>query len=433
MSSRLLKSLAMGAVMLALPVLAFAQTARVEGMALQGDYIKDYTGIFTYTSGVTGVGNLIFAELGNTDVHNASTGAPGTLDRGVGAVLSNLMDGRFGTWGIFLRQETPALGQGDAFSQPNPGFGGADPNHNTNESFDLMWGRKTGTTSIGLRLNRSFFKLEDKLPGVTTNLLYDVPSVGGGDPNLGRNIFGIGGGLGFEMNPNSSAEVSILYQTRTFEQSTNPGARNEDDGTTNWQVAGRMMFQWQPNVMIVPVIKFYNFDLGNKVTPVGGTATTFANTLTGWQVGAAGNWTVGSNDLFVLGVTFAQNSLDQQYDVLGVSAVAGVGDTAKVTETLAPQIFAALETHVNNWLTLRFGANKGAYQKIRVEDKGASGEEINLNLSSFNMHIGAGVKLGTLQLDAIVNDQFPQTLGGWFSNAPGGMTAFPKVTATYSF
>src|SRR5438093_5632818 len=83
-----------------LPTLALAQTSRVEGMALQGDYIKDYTGIYTYTSGVVNVGNLVYGELGNAF---GST----TFDRSVGAVLQNLFDGKLGTWGIHLREETP--------------------------------------------------------------------------------------------------------------------------------------------------------------------------------------------------------------------------------------------------------------------------------------------------------------------------------------
>ena len=66
----ILRSLALLAVLtLALPVAALAQTSRVEGMALQGDYIKDYTGIYTYTSGVGSVGNLVFVEP------NAAVGA----------------------------------------------------------------------------------------------------------------------------------------------------------------------------------------------------------------------------------------------------------------------------------------------------------------------------------------------------------------------
>ena len=58
------KSIVLGAAMLALPVLGHAQTSRVEGMSLQGDYIKDYTGIYTYPSGVSSVGNLVYGELG---------------------------------------------------------------------------------------------------------------------------------------------------------------------------------------------------------------------------------------------------------------------------------------------------------------------------------------------------------------------------------
>jgi len=426
------KALVIGAALLALPALASAQTSRVEGMSLQGDYIKDYTGIYTYTSGVVNVGNLVYAELGTT------TDVPTTtlVDRQVGAVLGNLWDGRFGTWGIHLRQWTPALGQGDAFSQPNPGNFGFDPNTNTNEAFDLMWGRKFGTTSLGLRLNRSYFRVEDAPPGITTTLKFDVPS--GLAPALARNVLGIGGGIGFEMNPNTNVELSLLYSSRDYETSVTGGARSEDNGSSNWEVAGRAMWQWQPNVLVVPVLKFYSFDLGTKTTPPGGPSVTFDNTLSGWQAGMAGNWTIGTNDLFVLGATFAQNRLEQQEDILGVAAaaaglgIAGLGDSLTVTEQLFPQIFAALETHVNNWLTLRFGANKGAYQKIKVEDSGAA-RDVEVNFADFNMNIGAGVKLGTLQLDAVLNNLFPQTLGGFFSNSPGGFISFPKVTATYAF
>ena len=184
-SSRSLKRLLLAAVALvALPVSAFAQTSRVEAIHVQGDYIKDYTGIFTYTPGITNVGSLAYGELGNI---NGFT----TLDRSVGVVLGNLWDGRFGTWAIHLREETPQLGQGDAFSSPAPGSFGFDPNVHTNESFDIMWGKKFGTTSVGLRLNRSYFKFQEDLAGVTTELEFDAPSAF--DPNFSRNIIGFGG------------------------------------------------------------------------------------------------------------------------------------------------------------------------------------------------------------------------------------------------
>ena len=423
MHSRIAKVLVLGALMLALPMVAMAQTSRVEGMAIQGDYIKDYTGIYTYTSGVSNVGNLVYGELGV-----ATGGTP--LDRSVGAVLGDWWEGRFGTWAIHMRQFTPQLGQGDATSNPAPGDLGFDPNFHTSEQFDVMWGKKMGTTSIGLRLNRSFGQIELENgylgSGVLSNLEFDF---NGFDPNLSRNIFGVGVGLGFEMSPTTNIETNILYQSRHFEISDSNGVTlAEDDGKTTYQVAARAWWQWQPNVMVVPVFKWYSYDLSTSV----GTATA-DNSLKGWQLGAAGNWTIGSNDLFVMGVTFASNKVEQEEAVLGVPTVVGfvTPTSGEITETFSPQVFAALETHVNSWLTLRFGASKGAFHRVEIDDTAAPGNAVFRD-SPFSMSLGAGVKVGSLQLDAIMNDAFPHN-GLNFISGNTTSPLFPKVSATYSF
>ena len=71
--------------------------------------------------------------------------------------------------------------------------------------------------------------------------------------------------------------------------------------------------------------------------------------------GRLASWFVlGSNDLFVLGAAFVQNKVEQDEELIAGPAI----DDMEITETLAPLIFAALETHVNSWLTLRFGAGE---------------------------------------------------------------------------
>jgi hypothetical protein len=418
------------AALMALPSLALAQTSRVESMSLQGDYIKDYTGIYTYTSCVTGVGNLIYGELGFT---TAVTISPPVFDRSVGAVLQNLFDGKLGTWALHLREFTPSLGQGDIISHPGLS-GGFDPNFNGNEAVDVMWGRKFGTTSLGLRLNRSFYrdKTEPLAPGVTTDFQFDpsggtAPGVG----NLNRNIFGLGGGLTFEMSANTKVDVSLLYQSRSFVNDQGTGnQKDEDNGGVTYLLAARAFYQWEPNVMVVPVFKYYSFDLSQRTEIPPAAATTSDNSLKGWQVGLAGNWTVGNNDLFVLGGTVASNTVDQQIPVFTFPAPAN----GKATETIAPELFAALETHINNWLTLRFGASKSAYRRTKIEPTSpptGPGGTREITDSPFTMNIGAGVKLSTLQLDAILNQAFPQTMGWLGSGIPG--IYFPKVTATYAF
>ena len=422
--TRMFVRLAALALVTALPVSALAQTARVEGMALQGDYIKDYTNIWTYLSGVPTVGNLVYGELGAVDGFSTSP-----RDQAMGAVLGNLFEGRLGTWAIHLHQQTPNLGQGDATSGPNPQDStgiNQDPNTNLNQSFDIMWGKKFGTMNLGLRFNRAFRKSEDVAGGVTTDLEFDDA---GATNNLGRNIVGFSGGVGFEMSQNSNLEVAAGFANRSFENSvTPPGTFTKDDGGTTYQVAGRLMWQWTPSTVITPVVKFYSFDLSTATSA----PAKFDNKLSGWQIGAAGNWTVGTSDLLVLGATFAQNTLDQEQDVFGLAVPAGFDPNSKITETLAPQVFAALETHVNRWLTLRFGANQGAYSHLKFENQGtAPAHTLEITHSAFHMNLGAGVKVGTLQLDAVLANNFAQTLG-WVGSGIAN-TYFPKVTATYAF
>lgn len=417
MSSRLIRGFAMAALALSLPVVASAQTARVAGLGVQGDYIKDYTGMFTYLSGVNHVGNLIYGELGNTDFPN------GLDDRGVGAVLGNLWDGRLGTWSIHLREQTPQLGQGDASSQPAPGSDGFDPNAHSNQSFDLIWGKKFGGTSLGLRLNRSNYELEGTLVGGTIE--YDLPL--GFDPNFSRNVMGFGAGIGFELSPTTSVELAALYEARTFEESDDvTGDVYEDDGAGAFQVAARMFWQWQPNVMVVPVVKISSYDFSFTDTDIN-PGRSFEQKLTAWQVGLAGNWTLGSNDLFVLGATVAQNKVE--IDSLFF------GENFEETEMLMPEIFAALETHVNSWLTLRFGARKGVFYSFQDEftDVGTgTGEDIEERSSPFVFSLGTGIKLGTLQVDATLDNEFVHNMP-YLVSGSSTTNMFPKVSATYSF
>jgi hypothetical protein len=142
--TRILSALSLLAV---IPAVAFASPGRVAGLNVPGDYIKDYTGIYTYVSGVSSVGNLVYVE-------------PTDGNESMGAVLGNVFEGRMGTWGVHLRRFHPALGQAtSANSSMTTNFFG-DPNSN-GEALDLMWGRKMGSGSLGLRLNRSFFSVED--------------------------------------------------------------------------------------------------------------------------------------------------------------------------------------------------------------------------------------------------------------------------------
>lgn len=325
-----------------------------------------------------------------------------------------------------MRETTPQLGQGDKTSSPSPSMFpspvGADPNSNGWESFDIQWAKKFGTKTLGLGMTRSYGKLEGDNGALGNLSIFKADWGVAGDPNLLRNVFGIHGALGFETGSNTTHELAVQWQSRTYQVRDTLGADLfKDDGPTTWSIDYRSFWQWQPNVLVVPVFKYTKYDLSDK-TP----AQSFDNSVTAWQAGLAGNWTLGSNDLFVLGLTFAQNKLEQQRDVFGVGFANG-----SVTETFTPEIFAALETHVNPWLTLRFGADKGAWHTVKFEDTDTP-QNLRAENSPFTMSLGAGVKLGTLQLDAVLNDHIAQN-GLYFISGSANTPLASKVTATYAF
>lgn len=380
-----------------IPAAAFASSSRVQGLNVPGDYVKDYTNMYTYMSGVGSVGNLVYVEPGNGG-NNA-----------MGAVLGNLFEGRLGTWGVNLRRFAPTLGQniaGDPLTTTAVGF--QDFNLGTGEAFDLMWGHKMGSGSLGLRLNRSFISREV------------AAGTAEGNGTFGRNVWGLGAGFGFAMNSNTDVEISGLFQNRSF-KGTNlatPDAAADDGGTT-YQIAARAMMKSGGNLTMMPVVKYYKFDISS----VDAAAVATDLTVSGWQLGLAGNWALGSDDLFVLGAQFVGNKLE---------STVGAAPTATSTETYYPNVFMALETHTNSWLTLRFGAQNAMMYSFKQET-GAPVVTTTNKAHAFNFNLGATAKVGSLAFDAVLTPSFYNNpVGATFNNGLGN-NPFTRVSATYSF
>lgn len=391
--TRILSTLSLLAV---IPAIAFASPARVAGLNVPGDYIKDYTGIYTYVSGVGSVGNLVYVE-------------PTAGIESMGAVIGNLWEGRLGTWALHLRRFHPQLGQATILDPMTSSFFGfpvdGDPNLN-GEALDLMWGQKMGNGTLGLRVNRSFLSLEQT--GGTAE----------GNTSDGRNIWGVGAGFGFQMNEGSDVEIAGHFQNRSF-SGTNIATPSPatDDGGSTYLVAGRAMMKSSGNLMWMPVARFFSFDLSE----LDAAAVRTERKLSGWQAGIAGNWSIGSDDLFVAGVNILGNKFEE---------TVGAGAKNELTETFYPNAFMALETHVNSWLTLRFGAQNAVLYSVKLET-GATTTTIKTHAFTYNM--GAGVKVGSCMLDATLAPGFwNNPVAGVWNNGLG-TDPFPRVSATYSF
>ncbi|MBK7367282.1 MAG: hypothetical protein IPJ04_05020 [Candidatus Eisenbacteria bacterium] len=400
--------LAAAALALMVPVLAAASTARMSGLNVPGDYVKgDYTGMYTYLSEVNTVGNLAYVEAGSYD--------RGLTDHAIGAVLPGLFDGKYGVWSFHLRQTHPALGQSSNFAPISTGHDSEDPNY-AGEAFDIIWGHKMGNGNLALRLNRSFESYDDGT---------DVEE---GDGNNGRNILGFGGGYGWDMNANTQVEIGVLYQQRSFDEGP---TGNADNGGTNMLVAARAFRKASGNLTLIPAVKYWSQDQSYTDNE---TTTNYDAKYSGYQAGIAGNWTVGSDDLLVFGANLAQNKGD-------------FGDGNEFTQTFMPNVFMALETHLNPWLTFRAGAQNAMFYSYT--EKFTGGEE-KWKEHYFTFNLGTTVKLGNLVLDATLDpaflqNPFAQLMGGqnaFYYNSyygPGRVDGgpvgfvFPNVSATYTW
>jgi hypothetical protein len=110
----------------------------------------------------------------------------------------------------------------------------------------------------------------------------------------------------------------------------------------------------------------------------------------------------------------------------------GTNPKQEANETFYPNAFMALETHVNSWLTLRFGAQNAVLYSLKT-DVGNPIVSTTFKQHVFDFSMGAGVKLGSLMLDATLADNFWNNPVGAVWNNGIGPAPFPRVSATYSF
>ncbi|MFM7231425.1 MAG: hypothetical protein ACKO3S_05515 [bacterium] len=382
------------------PTAAQASSARIAGLSVPADLVRDEVGSFTYLSALASQGNLLWVEPGNGG------------NEGAGAVLQNLWGGRYGTWAVSVRRFAPALGQAMYLDPIGPSGVPpftfmSDPN-TTGQSLDLSWARTYGNRTLGLRYQRSF-QSRETVAGTTE-----------GDGPGSRNVNGLAAGIGFPFHGHDH-EVAVHWQHRTFQGSSaaTPDVAGSTGGTS-WLVAARRFQKGSDGVTWIPAVKAYQFNLDRD--DAAGALRKLQ--YSGWQVGLAGNWAISGDDLFVFGAQFASNRRDQ------IDPTA----TFKRTENLSPAVFMALESKVQPWLTLRFGARNTLFHSVKDDNSGPLTPPSSTGrFDTFAFNMGASVKLGTLTLDAVLAPDFYDGSVNAVINDGLGTAPFPQVSVGYAF
>jgi hypothetical protein len=447
MSSKLsAKLLALALLVVALPSVAFASSTRIDGLGLQGDYVMDYNNVFTYPSLVTQYQNLVYGDLGNKNVlgtgdlnnfqDNNQNPRLNDRNRAMGAILGNLWGGKIGVWSVNFNENATAI---------SPALGAQYFNRNANEALDLLWGWKMQKTSIGIRLNKSYSSLET-LNGTDISRPYTGtgPSLGGGvnarqDFNaiasqMGAtdwNSLGVGAGATFDLGEGDKMkqlDVSAEGRWLSFEQSDTTGAvKYEDNGGMSYALNARLHWEKEADFHLVPVVNYYHLNMGTKFTDRAGADSVRHNTVSGLNAGLAGNWKLRDSDWFWLGAAYEYSKLD--FEQTNITVPTAVGHNVYTYENI-PNIFAALESSLWPWFTVRLGAGRPLYSKLKQEDKSATPNVATERKDSpLQYSVGVGFHFAKLDVDAMVNQDFAFT-GGWFASGQGE-TPFSKLSATY--
>jgi len=448
MSSKLsAKILVLALLAVALPSVAFASAARIEGLGLQGDYVMDYNNAFTYPSLVTQYQNLVYGDLGNKSLpggdltdftNNNQNPRLEDANRSMGAILGNLWGGKIGVWSVNFNENASPL---------SPALGAQYFNRNANEALDLLWGWKMQKTSIGLRLNKSYSSLETGNGTVITRPFTPPGSAITSPPDNARqlfnglasqlgaddwNSFGAGAGATFTLGEGDKAsmlDVSGELRWMSFEQSDTTGAvKFEDNGGLSYAFNARLHWEKEGDFHLMPVVNFYRLDLGTKYSSTAGLPvadTTYDNTVTGLNAGLVGNWKLRDSDWFWLGAAYEYSKIDFEDTARDPQASGAL----EASYTNMPNIFAALESSLWPWFTVRLGAGRPLFSELKANDKTTPKIETKVKDSPLQYTVGVGFHFAKLDVDAVVNQDFGFT-GGWFASG-NSETPFSKLSATY--
>ena len=412
-----------------------ASLSRVEGMGLSAPYTSqftdDYANIFAFPTSVVRQNNLVLAELGNNP--NGDTNPAFSFDQSY-TVIRNFP--RLGA--IAFQMKQAALNATTASNNLN------------NEQLDMIWGKAFSKLDFAVRLDitNSYFEYSDNTPTTFKargdDLFYGfTPYPFGGffaDVITGSgvevNTYGISPAIALHMQNDDRLEGVATYRRYTLNRSNNatPVQKWEDGGNASYAVAARAILHRGGTHTWYPAAWYVNDDLSWDVTGYTPTARSADETYKNFGAGLSDNMRVNDNNLLLWGVVVSQAK--HSYERTDNNDAIPSGETKTFVEktTAIPMVFAAIETDATKWLKLRLGASRG-HMMFKSDETDFLTPTTTTNVkerySDFSMSIGTGIKWNNLDIDMVINDQFPLS-GGWVLSG-NEATPFNRVSATYHF
>jgi len=416
-----------------------ASMSRVEGMNLDvpalSQFTDDYVNIYYYPTSVVRQNNLVLAELGEN---------PGGTTTPV----------QFNDQSLTVIRNFPRFGA-IAFQMKQRALNSAFPNNLNHEQLDAIWGRAFTKLDLAVRLDITNSKFEESTTvGGVTDTFKELGSSGfGADPypfggaffdnaitgqGVELNTVGISPAIALHMSNDNRFEGMVTYRKYSLDRSETAGGvageKWEDDGGASYAVAARAVINQNDKNTWYPAAWFVNDDLSWKVTGVTPTARSADEKYKSYGIGISNNMKVNDNNLLLWGVVVqqAKHEYDRTDNNDGVAS--GATKTLEEKSTLAPLVFAAVETDATKWLKVRMGASRALVNtntKFGDFNTPQNTDESKERGSDFKFALGTGIRWNNLDIDMTLNEKFPLS-GGWVLSGDNS-TPFTRASATYHF
>lgn len=126
---------------------------------------------------------------------------------------------------------------------------------------------------------------------------------------------------------------------------------SEWDSKTAFDILGRLFYDWQDNVTVVPVVEYTQSEYSLSVSPVALTPPN-GEKLTDFLFGLGLNMDVNEDNMLV----FALEFMRRKYEYANPDTVAAA--YASTTWNYTPTVRLALESDITTWFTTRIAAVK---------------------------------------------------------------------------
>lgn len=391
---------------------AMATDTRQISLGYVGNYIEDDYNIFTWYATLPSYTNTVWLGL-EYELYYYETedfGPSGSYSY-MGASYGLGKEAKYGTLAMFYYN----------YGAPLNTFGGEAFTETPNTKWSVLYAYPMDKISLGFYFNRAdrSQKNEDE------------------DGTVYEHAVGyttLGAGIRFDLGEKAYADLALDYNMGSYKDdnySYSAYGEVTEDANTMLGIRGRMFYEWNETITLVPYVSYRFFDFSYKAD----SAEAWKDEYWGVKgsnitLGIGANVKVNEDNLLI----FAVEPYDY-YKYEPSDPAAGVD--IEYTYTYLPTMYLALESDVKDWLTFRAGAQKYFYKTKQDYTEDEDESKYTYTDSGYNFTMGLGFHIGDFDIDAYINNNLPFRLGYWLTGYQEYYNEYDapvyQLTALYHF